>query len=96
MERAIARAPRNQPKLGASAVQNRALGKSTSPSKDLVRRVAGILLAASWQLPLDLLGAPEFEAFVDCCDGTLDKSKTEYIKLLYSRAFTQLLRASRR
>ncbi len=82
MERAMARGRRNQPTLGAFAVQSRALGKSTSPSKALVRRVAGILLVASRQLPLDLLSAPEFEEFVDCCGGTIDKSKTEYIKLL--------------
>ncbi len=31
---------------------------------------------------LHLLGAAEFEAFVDCCGGTVDKSKTEYVKLL--------------
>ncbi len=84
MERAIARAHGNQPTLGAFSVQSRALGKSASPSEDLVRRVAGILLVGFRQLPLGLLSAPEFESFVDCCSGTLDKSKTEYVKLLSS------------
>ncbi len=80
----MARAHRNQPTLGAFAVQSHALGKSTSPSEDLVRRVAGIILVVSRQLQLDLLDAPEFEAFVDCFGGILDKSKTDYIKLLSS------------
>lgn len=37
---------------------------------------------ASKQLPLELLGSPELEAFVDSAGGTVDKSKKEYLKLL--------------
>ncbi len=78
MERALERARRNQPTLPELfGVQNRELGRSTYPSRDVFRRVAGVLLAASRQLPLDLLGAAEFEAFVDCCGGIVDKSKTK-------------------
>ncbi len=60
------------------------MDKSTSPLIDLVGRVAGILLVPSRQMSLDLFRSPEFEALVDCCGCTLDKSKTEYIKLLLS------------
>lgn len=47
-----------------------------------MRRVAGVFLAASLQIPLELLGAAEMEAFIDCCGCSVDKSKTEYLKLL--------------
>ncbi len=94
MERALERARRNQPTLPELfGVRNREPGRSTYPRRDVVRRVAGILLAASRQLPLDLLGAAQFEAFVDCCGGTVDKSKTEYVKLLPGAI--RFLRASR-
>ena len=82
MERGLERARKSQPTLEEFGVHNREPEKSTHPSKDLVQRVTGVLLAASRQLPLDLLGAAEFEAFVDCFGGTVDKSKTEYVKLL--------------
>ncbi len=83
MERALERARRNQPTLPELfGVQNHERGRSTYPSRDVFRRVAGVSLAASRHLPLDLLGAAEFEAFVDCFGGTVDKSKTEYVKLL--------------
>ncbi len=60
INRAIARARSNQQTLGAFAIRSRALGKSTSPSKELVRRVCGMLLVPSRQLPLHLLSVPEF------------------------------------
>ncbi len=40
-----------------------------------------MLLMVSRQLPLEIFGSAEFEAFVDCAGGTIDKSKTEYLKL---------------
>jgi len=53
-----------------------------SVSKDLVRSVCGILLAASRQVSFDVLGSPELEAFVSSAGGTIAKSKTVYVRLL--------------
>lgn len=50
-------------------------------SQDLRRRVSGVLLAASKQIPLDLFSSPEFEAFISCTGGTSEKSKYGSIKI---------------
>lgn len=57
---------------------------ATNASKDVVRRVTGILLTASRQISMDILGAPELEAFIHCCGGTVEKSKQKYVKILPS------------
>lgn len=55
---------------------------SLPPSKVVVHRVFGLIFAAERQLQLEVVVSGEMEAFVDCCGGSLDKSKTEYIIFL--------------
>ncbi len=64
-----------QESTNISGVHRTKVAHWASPSKDLVQRVAGILLVGSRQLPLDVLSAPKFEAFVDFCCGTLNKKQ---------------------
>lgn len=49
---------------------------------NVTRRVAGALLVASKQPPLHIFGNPELEAFVSTTDGVMEKSKTQYIRML--------------
>ncbi len=73
MERALERASRNQPTLPELfGVQNREPGRSTYPSRDVVRRVAGVVLAA--QAVKELA-----EAIVTELEGWNDSSTFEYV-----------------
>ncbi len=51
-------------------------------SKSLVQAVSGVLLLSNGQLSYELMSAPEFEAFIDCCRGTNSKSKATYLNYL--------------
>ena len=63
----------------SSAIPNRA---DVHISDHIRRRVAGILLAASKQLPMEVLGSPELEASVYCCGRSSEKSKKQYYSLV--------------
>lgn len=47
------------------------------PSKVLLRRVVGVVLAESRQLTLEMFETAEFEALVECSGGADDNSKNE-------------------
>lgn len=51
-------------------------------SKDIWRRVTGIILSESRKMPLEILGCAELEVFAEICSVTADKSNTDYLKLL--------------
>jgi len=51
-------------------------------NKDLVRRVAGVVLVAVQQLPFELLGSEVLEAFVNAAGGYIDSSKKTYVVVL--------------
>lgn len=49
---------------------------------NLIRRVTDVLLAASEQIPFQLFGSLELQAFVSTASGMVEKSKNEYLKQL--------------
>lgn len=55
---------------------------TSSQSKQLRSRVAGIIFIAFRQHSFESLGCPTLEAFIDICGGTVDKSKAPYLELL--------------
>lgn len=56
-------------------------GKEASKSE--VCFVNGVLMAASLQLPLSVLGTPELQSFVHAAGGAVSTSKTPYLRRIY-------------
>lgn len=47
-----------------------------------MKRITGVLFAASKQVPLELFSSAEFEDFLSTTGGVSDESKTEYLRFL--------------